>query len=493
MFFKLLKLEWKSFFRSASLGKGIAIRLLMGFLSLYFLLCFLLLGIGLYFVIVKEFPQEEPILFVNNYLLYWFLGEFIVRFLLQNLPTLSVKPLLTQRISRNKIIHFLLFKSFYSFFNVLSLAVALPFVIVNLKETEYTAVQLISWFMAVMGFVYFVNYLNIWIQKKYAKGLKTLLPFIAFVLILWGLEYTGTYSISSLFGVFFSYILAYPILGIVPVILAVAMYRYVFVDLKENLYLDSYMNTKEKNGEFAELNWVDKFGSLAPFIRLDIKLIMRNKRAKSTVLLSLFFICYGLIFYPNPSFKSSSYMLVFVGIFMTGIFVINFGQFIPAWDSTYFPLFRTRAISTKRYLESKVVLMYCSVLILTTLSCGYVYFGIDKLYLNLACGMYNLGVNIPLILVFSAYNRKRIDLSQGSMFNYQGIGMAQWLVGIPLFLIPLMIWGAVSFLTSQTTANCVLASIGLIGLLLHKVIISAIADLYVENRYKMIEGFKQKG
>jgi len=493
MFFRLLKLDWKSFIRSASFGKGVAVKLFLAFMALYFFVCFLALGFGLYFVMEKEFRSETPIIAVNNFLLLWFCFEFVIRFLLQNLPVLNIKPLLVQRISRNRIVHSLLGKSFYSFYNTMTLTIALPFVLVNLKESDYTALQLFSWLLAVMGFVFFLNYLNLWIQKRLVKGVKTLLPFVGLLLLLFGLEYTNIFSITHLFGSFYTLILAYPGLALIPIVLAIFSYRLVFNDIKAHLYLDAYLEKKEKNGDFADLSWADKFGVLAPFIQLDLKLIMRNKRAKNTVLLSLFFLLYGLIFYPNPSFGTGSYMLVFVGIFMTGIFVINFGQFIPAWDSAYFSLLRTQPIDVRNYLTSKVLLMYISVFILTLLSLFYGFFGWDKVYLNVACAVYNVGVNIPIILLFSTLNRKRIDLDNSSFMNYQGLGMAQWLIGIPLIFLPLIIWGAVSFIFSSSSANVTLIVIGLIGLLFHKLIIRSVADMYVQNRYRVLEGFKQKG
>ena len=167
MFLKLFKLEWKSFFRSASLGKGIGVKLLLGFFALYFLISFLALGFGLFFILKKESAIEDPIIWVNNYLLFWFLGEFIIRFLLQNLPVVDIKPLLAQFIPRRRIIHALLTKSFYSFYNFLTIAVALPFMIVNMKESSYGPIQLIGWFIGVLGIVFFLNYLNLWIQKHY--------------------------------------------------------------------------------------------------------------------------------------------------------------------------------------------------------------------------------------------------------------------------------------------------------------------------------------
>ncbi|SFS60610.1 DUF5687 family protein [Sphingobacterium wenxiniae] len=491
MFLRLLKLEWKSFFRSASFGKGISVKILLGFMGLYFFLVFLSLGVGLYPLMQKIYPQVEPILVVNNFLLLWFLGEFVLRFMLQNLPVLDIKPLLTKRIQRSQIIHHILFKTSYSFYNILTASVALPFVVGYLNRDSFSATGLIAWLLAVISIVYAVNYFNFWVQKRFSNNLKALIPFIVICSVLIGLEYFKIYSVSTLFGRFFDSILQYPLLALIPFGLALCSYRVTFRDLKTNLYLDAYLVQGQVVQRASDLSWTNRFGALAPFLQLDLKLIWRNKRAKTAVTMCMVFLAYGLFFYGNPTYDGSG-MLIFVGVFMTGIFVINFGQFIPAWDSAYFPLFNTRPITMSNYLESKALLMYGSVLLLTLLSTPYVYFGWDKVYVNFACAMYNMGVNIPVILFFGAYNRKRIDLSHSSMFNYQGIGIAQWLVGIPLIFGPIIIWFSTRALINHNTANLVLIGLGIVGLLLRKIILQALAKLYKEKRYAMLEGFKQK-
>jgi hypothetical protein len=55
---------------------------------------------------------------------------------------------------------------------------------------------------------------------------------------------------------------------------------------------------------------------------------------------------------------------VFVGILMTGVFMLNYGQFVPAWDSNYYGMMMSQNIPMKQYLNSKAVLMSVSVLIL---------------------------------------------------------------------------------------------------------------------------------
>ena len=46
MFKRFFKLEWKQYFRSSHWQKGLALKIIMGFFVLYFLVTFLAIGIG---------------------------------------------------------------------------------------------------------------------------------------------------------------------------------------------------------------------------------------------------------------------------------------------------------------------------------------------------------------------------------------------------------------------------------------------------------------
>ena len=81
-----LKLEWKQFFRSASFGKSIALKILMGFFALYFILSFFAIGVGVYYILKKQLPDSDPLQVVNSFLLYAILADLIFRYFKQNLP-----------------------------------------------------------------------------------------------------------------------------------------------------------------------------------------------------------------------------------------------------------------------------------------------------------------------------------------------------------------------------------------------------------------------
>src|SRR5690606_3325563 len=396
MFQKLIALEWKAFFRSDSVGRSLAIKIFLGFIGLYFILVFLTLGVSLYALLEENIPDEAPVSAINSFLLVWFTFELVLRFMLQNLPIMHIKPLLLQKVNRGQMAHFLLGKSIFSFYNLLAPLVFVPFALTCYYKGDMTLTQVVTWLIAVLSIVFTLNFANTWIKKKFAENIKALLPFLLCITVVVLLDYFEIYSFSGLIGNAFDAILESPVLTSIPILLLVLSYIGSYRSLKRNIYLDSYVKSQGDTYRKTDLSWTSRFGKLAPFIQLDLQLIQRNKRSRATVLMSLLFLVYGLLFYTNSYYQNSSWM-VFVGIFITGMFMINFGQFIPAWDSSYYSMLMAQNIPMKLYLNSKAMLLSASVVILTVLSTPYLYFGWDILFLNLACALFNMGANVPII------------------------------------------------------------------------------------------------
>ena len=255
--------------------------------------------------------------------------------------------------------------------------------------------------------------------------------------------------------------------------------------------MDSSLKTKVTEVNAANLEWTKRFGDIAPFMQLDLKLLWRNKRSKSSIWLLLIGLLYGLFFYPNPIYADMPWFFAFIGIFVTGIFLINFGQFIPAWDSGYYKLLMSQNIKYEEYLKSKFTLMALSVVILFVLSIPYVFFGWKILVAHFAAAVYNIGVNTHVIMYGGSFNRKKIDLNQRAAFNYQGTGAVQWIIGIPLMLLPLAIFGITYWIANFEIACVVLTVLGVTGIVLHQKLMRIITQKYIDSKYKMIDAFSQ--
>jgi hypothetical protein len=493
MFKRFLWLEWKSFFRSASVGKSIGLKVLLIFLALYFSVAFLFLGIGLYPLLQKSFPDQDPLQLVNRFVLLWLVFELGYRFMLQTLPVLDIKPLLNLPIARRKAVNFVLIKSIYSFFNFLPLFIIIPFGIFCIYKAEYGIWNLIGWMIAMTAITQCVNFLNFIIKKKFTDNLKALIPAILIVIVLAMLEYFKVFEISFWFGKMMDFLVLNPYLAIVPIILAIALYKWNQLNLESKFYLDAGLKEKKQDADTRDFVWTKKFGTLAPFLQQDLKLIWRNKRPKTTIYMSLLLLGYGMFFYPSDNYQAFEAFYVFIGIFMTGIFMINFGQFVPSWDASYYPMIMSQNIPMKDYLSSKAMLISFSVIILAILTTPYIYFGWNILLINMVAALYNIGVNVPILLYAGSFNKKRIDLDKSPFMNYQGTGAMQWLVSIPLMVVPMLIFWLLNFFIGFEAALIGLSGLGILGLLLRPNLMEYIAGVYRKRKYAMINGFKQTG
>lgn len=115
-----LKLEWKSFFRSASFGKSIGVKIVMGFFALYFMAMFLIGGLVMDNILKELYPNLDVFVAFNGFVFFWILGDLVV-FFFHKLPVMNVKPLLVLPVKIRSIVNFVLRKSILSFINFLQL------------------------------------------------------------------------------------------------------------------------------------------------------------------------------------------------------------------------------------------------------------------------------------------------------------------------------------------------------------------------------------
>src|SRR5699024_4785605 len=83
------------------------------------------------------------------------------------------------------------------------------------------------------------------------------------------------------------------------------------------------------------LSFFSRFGLAGDMANLELMLILRHKKSRTYLFIYGLFLLYGLFFYSDDSFttKTGFYVyFMFISIFITGIFLIQYGKllFIPA-------------------------------------------------------------------------------------------------------------------------------------------------------------------
>ena len=486
MFKQFISLEWKSFLRSASFGTNVVLKIFMGLAALYFIAVFLLLGFGIY-PLLKQYDMN-PFETVNKFLIYYFFLHLIIRYFMQKMPVMNIRPLLTLPIKRDTIVHFTLGKTALSFFNWIHVFLFVPFSIM-LIINNHSILNVILWHLGIIGIVYASNFVNVLVNNKDSF----FYPILALVVVCALSQYYKLFDITTYTFPFFDGLYTTNYLFLIPIIAVVILYYFAFNFFKNNLNLDEGLAKKSDVAKTENFTFLDQFGTLGTFLKNDIKLIKRNKRSRTTIIMSVVFLFYGFLFFNNP--HQAKVMGIFAGIFVSGGFLFTFGQFVPSWDSAYYQLMMSQNVQYKEYIKSKWWLVVIATAISTLLASFYIYLGWHIYLLIVVGAIYNIGVNSHLVLLGGAFVKTPIDLStgKGAFGDKQAFNIKTMLIAIPKLLIPVLLYGLGTWIFSENIGLVFVAVAGILGFTLRNYVFAKIEKIYKTEKYATIAAYKQKG
>ncbi len=487
----LISHQWKQSSRSKKFAESTGIKIVYWFFVGLMLLYVLAAGFFIDKILEASFPNQDLITVFNSFILYYFTADVFMRFYLQDVPILSISPYLHLPIKKRKMIHFMLSKSLLSLFNYLPLFVFIPFglkVILPALGAGYA----IIWLLGMYGLILTNNFLAIYLKRQLVGNFKVVISFIALIITSAIVDLMGWVDFSELSSLLFTglgYSSGY-LLVVGGLLLTAYLSNYLL--LKKNSYLDEIDYGKKKDG-FKAINtsFLQRYGNIGSLIAMELKLIFRNKRPKSIFFMSIVLLLYGFLFYPNDFYMEGFGMLTFVGVFMTGIFLSNYGQLLLSWNSNFFDKIITSRVNMHEYFESKFWLFFVTSTAAFILTVPYLYFGWKVLAINAACYLFNIGVNAFVIFYFSMRNPKRIDLSKSASFNYEGVTATQFILILPILLFPVLLVLPFQYVEVPYLGISLLAVMGIVGLFLKNTWFKLIEKRYRTKKHELATGFRQ--
>lgn len=228
----LVILQWKSFFRSAAFSSNLAIKILMGFAALYMMLSFGFMGVATFYMLEKmELNAFET---VNRFMVYYLVFDLVVRYMLQKMPVVQIKPMLFLPIKKSTIVQYSIWKTILSFFNIIHAFFFIPFAVV-LVINGYEAVPVLLWMVGIYALLLANNFINIFLN-----GVDAVLFSVLGLLASLGLiQYYGVFDLSIYTGPVFQSFYDLPLLAFIPVLFMLTVYWVAFKYFRERLYLDA--------------------------------------------------------------------------------------------------------------------------------------------------------------------------------------------------------------------------------------------------------------
>ncbi len=486
MLIKFLQLEIRNFLRSKSFGVSLAMKIGMFFIYAYMAAVFFGGAFLLYFG-AKEEDADSFKLFAGYFVFYWLI-DLLLKYFMQQLPAENIKPFLTLKVTKSQLAGFKLAKIMASFFTWCFMLFMIPFTLLLLMDGSYSTSGIIAVFAGSTALLIGNTFINTFINKSNTV-LYAVIGVLAAIAAMYYFNIIDLVAVSEQI-IFMLY--DFPVLALLFIALAVLLGYFTFRFIRQNLYLDKGLEMKRSVGKTENIAFLNRYGTIGTFINNDIRMIKRSKAARSAFIGGFLFLFYGLLVYSNG--YDNSFMMIFMGIFVTGGFNMMFGQRVPAWDSSYYPLMMTQNVPYKEFLKAKWMLFVIAIAVSMVLAVGYALISWEYYFTIFAAGLYNLGVNSYLTLLAGAYNKKPIDLnsaSKGFTSGQNNFNLKILLIMIPQMLIPMAVFGVVEYFAGLMPAVIVLGILGLIGFLLRDRIFDMIVKIYKTEKYSTIAAFKE--
>jgi len=302
---------------------------------------------------------------------------------MQDIPVLSVQSYFHLNVKRSSLFHFILIKALPSLFNTAPLLVFIPFAIRAFPE-YYSDSLMLPWLLSLFFIMLNLNYVVFYIKKQIA--LKPWTNFV-FIGIISGLVLLEKYNLVNVTGAslqIFGSFITEPTNVILPFISLIILYYLNFRYLRSKMYPEEMNLAKERKSLFSgDISFLKRFDQLGNLIILEIKMLIRHKRTRGVLVMAPLFVLYGLFFYPNDIYEGFSGILLFIGVMISGMFVLSYGQFMSGWEGSHFDRLLSERISVHNYYYAKLWLFWPICTLMYILSIPYFVFSWKIVFINL--------------------------------------------------------------------------------------------------------------
>ena len=480
--------QWREKIRSPFWQKSLLLNIFLGLAVLYLLASILMISLFADTILQEMFVDQDVVMVFTGLLFYYFLFDLILRFLMQGLPFLAIQPYLTLPIRKSTLLHYPLIRSATSIFNVLALLLVTPFFIKNIIPDPNWPFSL-TWLIAVLSLVAVNNFLNFSIKKYFSK--KPLLPLllIASAALLLYLDLSKTISASTWFANGIYYLSDHPLFLVIPITLGIASYSLAYHLLKRNAYIEDTQSrpTRKENS----LSFLSQFGEIGQLVGVEMKLIFRNKRPRTLLIMGPIFLLY-LLMTSNRGIVDNNLFAIFIGVFMTSIFSLSYGQFLFSWESSFFDFCLTSKVSTLNYIRSKYWLLMIANVACYLLTLIYGFVNPSFIYIGAAFLLFNTGITSLILIYFSTFNTSYIDLGRSQFMNYQGTTVSQFIIPFAVMAIPVITFFIFKSLHQYDLYYYSISIMGLLGIVFSKFLLKSITNQFNKRKLSMAAGFRNK-
>ncbi|MEG0888913.1 MAG: DUF5687 family protein [Bacteroides sp.] len=446
---------------------------------------------GMTFAFALDTESMEPYHLLNSGLIFVLAIDFIMRFPFQKTPTQEVKPYLLLPVKRNKIIDFLLIRSGLDTFNLFWLFLFVPFAIITLPK-YFGIMGVVSYSIGIWLLMVFNNYWFLLCRTLISERIWwIILP----VIVYGGIAAAIFIPKESLLGDFFvnlgeGYIEGNLLFfgGTLLAILVMWVINRKIMSALAYSELNKTEDTKVKH--LSEYKFLDKYGEVGEYMRLELKLLLRNKTCKHGLRMVLLVTVGFSLVLSFSDIYDGVFMTNFIAIYNFAIFGLLFLSTVMSYEGNYIDGLMSRKESILSLLRAKYYLYSIGILIPLVLMIPAIVMGKIAILMAVSWAIFSIGFIYFALFQLVVYNTKTVPLNAKiGVRQNSGTGL-QNLVSFATLGLPILLYFVLKSIFNETVSLYILLVIGIGFIATSRIWITNVYNRFMKRRYKNMEGFR---
>lgn len=460
-----------------------------------------LIFFGVLFGLSLETHSMEGYHLLNGGLIVILALDFLTRLPLQKVPTQDIKPFMLMPIRLKRIVNYILLHSGLNPANLFWMFLFVPFALLTV-ERHYGMSGVIGYCFGIWLLMLCNNYWLLICKLLFNRNpFWSILPILFYMGIITGVFAPMMFDmgIPKRGPVFYffvdlgeGFIHGNPLyIGGTIILLAflwIITQRLLLKSMKEELYKpESSVNRKENVSEYR---FFERFGEIGEYMRLEMKMMLRNKACKTNLLSAIsVVILFTMILTFTDVYDNTSGMKSFIFIYDFMIFGITFLGTLMSYEGNYIDGLLSRKESVYSLLRAKYLLYCIGALIPLILLIPAIV--ADKIALmdTVAWCLFTMGPIYFGLFQLAVYNKQTIPLNRKLTARNSSSGM-QLLVNFLIMIVPMSVYGVANLLLEETTVNLIWIVCGIATIITSKWWLKNIYNRFMEHRYSNLEGFR---
>ena len=372
-----------------------------------------LIFFGTTFAFAFDGGAKEAYHVMNSGLIFILALDFLLRLPFLKTPTQEVKPYLLLPIKRSRLIDFLLLRSGLNSFNLLWLFLFVPFAIITVTKF-YGIGGVLTYCIGIWLLIVFNNYWYLLCRTLMDERIWwVLLPIVVYGGIAAALFVQDD---SPLFGFFIDLgegFITGNILTFICVLVAISLMWFINRSIMQKLVYNELNKTEDTTVQVktvSEYKFLDRYGEIGEYIRLELKLLLRNKVCrKSLYSVTAIVLIFSLTISFSDIYDGGS--RDFFVLYNYIIFGILFLSPLMSYEGNYIDGLMSRKESIYSLLRSKYILYSIALIIPFVLMIPGMVTGKVSVLECTAWIIFVPGAVYFCLFQLAVYNNKTLDLN----------------------------------------------------------------------------------